>query len=480
MNRTRHLIAVLTAFAAPAVAQVPPNIPYQRTLDLMVVDSLADVVWRLSDFDLDGDYNDPGEVLSFYDDVTGAFVLTNPACIATAYDGTVYIGDSTEDVVLALRDQTYDGDANDPGEARVFFDNSNASGAVLSSVQGITVDALGRVFLAVANTTTGGTDQILKLEDLNQDGDANDPGEATDYCTIPGGAGAPGNSIPTEVRAGPDNNLYYTETGSTGVVTKGVWKLTDGNFDGDCNDPGEVTLFWTPGPQPLPNTPFHYSLAISRDGWFYVTDHSANEQVWRGKDLDASGTIDPTEETLFYQTGGSTWWDIEIRDDGWIMVCEDETPDRITALKDGNGDGDALDPNESFEAYSELVSPTDIPRPRGAAFLRAPMLSLSPPVVQLGQTVTFVVTTEQPQQLAAALLSTGLVPPFPVPPLGQVEIDPSGFVILGVGISTPGGAFLLPLTLPSAPTALGTWGSQALSGEYRFFLSNGSLLTVTP
>lgn len=480
MNRNHRLVAAIAALAAPSLAQVPPNTPYQRTLDLMVVDSLADAVWRLSDFDQDGDYNDPGEVLSYYDDVTGAFVLTNPSCIGTSFDGTVYIGDSTLDVILALRDQNYDGDANDPGEARLFFDNTNASGAVLASVQSLTVDALGRVFLAIANTSTGGVDQILKLQDLNQDGDANDAGEAIDYCTIPGGSGAVGNSIPTEVRAGPDNNLYYTEVGATGVVTKGVYKLEDANFDGDCNDAGEVTLFWTPGPQPQPNSPFYYSLAIDRAGWFYITDHSNNERVWRGRDIDSSGMIDPSEETLFYQTSASTWWDIEVRDDGWILLCEDETPDRITALKDLNADGDALDNNESYDAYSDLVSPTDIPRPRGAAFLRAPLLSLSPPVVQIGQTTTFLVTSEQPLQLTAVLLSTGLVPPFPVPPLGQVEIDPSNFVFLGAGISNAVGAFLLPLSLPAIPTAVGTWGSQALSGDYRFFLSNGSLLTVTP
>ena len=160
--RLKKLLLVTLLSSAPAFAQVIPAIPYPRTLDLMVVDSLADALWRLTDFNQDGDYNDPGEVLAYYDDLTGSLVLTNPSCVAAAPDGTVYIGDSTEDYILALRDQNGDGDANDPGEYHVFFDNSNAGALVFSSVQSITVDALGRVFVAQANTGSGGIDQILK------------------------------------------------------------------------------------------------------------------------------------------------------------------------------------------------------------------------------------------------------------------------------------------------------------------------------
>ena len=220
-----------------ASAQVVPLIPYQRTMDLLVVDSTYYGIWRCVDWNQDGDFLDANEVSSYYSDAIGSIVLGNPSCITTADDGTVYIGDSTEDVIVALRDNNGDGDANSPGEHRVFFDTFNQSGLVMSSISGLYCDALGRLFAAVANTSTGGNDAIMIFEDLNGDGDANDAGEAREYHTVPG-SGPIGDSIPTEVLAAPDLNLYYSEAGATGVITKGVYRLVDGNFDGDCNDPG--------------------------------------------------------------------------------------------------------------------------------------------------------------------------------------------------------------------------------------------------
>ena len=52
------------------------------------------------------------------------------------YHGRVFIGDSTVDIILALRDDDADGEANDASEHQVFFDsNNNASGIVMASVR---------------------------------------------------------------------------------------------------------------------------------------------------------------------------------------------------------------------------------------------------------------------------------------------------------------------------------------------------------
>ncbi|MFN0253689.1 MAG: hypothetical protein ACKV2T_42870, partial [Kofleriaceae bacterium] len=61
----RRAIAALS-FPTLVAAQVPPALPFARTLDLLVVDSSYDGVWRLADFNQDGDYNDPGEISSYY------------------------------------------------------------------------------------------------------------------------------------------------------------------------------------------------------------------------------------------------------------------------------------------------------------------------------------------------------------------------------------------------------------------------------
>jgi hypothetical protein len=472
----------LIALAGQLAAQVVPALPYSRTLDLLVVDTAYDGVWRLADLNQDGDYQDPGETVSFYSDVIGSIPLTNPCCIVAAPDGTVYVGDSSLRIVIALRDQDGDGDANDPGEHRVFFDSvSNASGVVMASVQGITVDALGRLFLAVANTGTLGTDTILRLHDLDADGDANDLAEASVYCAIPGGSGAVGNSIPTKVVVAPDASVYYTDVASAGAVVKGIYKLTDLDSNGDCNGPGEHTLFWAHQPAPQPSSPFYWTLAVDWQGNFWVTDHSANQQVWRLRDVDASGTISAAEQQLYYQSTGSTWWDVVLRDDGAVLLCDAGSPDRVTALRDLNQDGDANDPGESSNAYTASGAPVAV-APRGATLLRAPRLELAPPTVAIGNSTTVAVAATKPGDLTLLVLSVGLAPtPFPLAPWGTVEVDASAFASVALGFADPAGNFAVPFAVPNTATAIGTWAFQALSGDgFRLFLSNASVMTVTP
>ena len=445
--------------AATATAQVVPILPYSRTMDMLVVDSTYDGVWRCIDRNQDGDLLDANEVISYYSDLVGSIPLGNPSCIATAYDGTVYVGDSTEDVIVAMRDNNGDGDANSLGEHRVFFDSNNLSGVIMASIGGLHVDALGRVFAAVANTSTGGSDAILIFEDLNGDGDANDAGEAREYHTVPG-TGAIGDSIPTEVLAGPDLNLYYAEAGATGVITKGVYRLSDNNFDGDCNDPGERTLFWDTSVIGA-SAPFHYGMAIDATGRFYLSDHSSNETIWTAFDADNSGTIDASEQGVFYQTSASTWWDIVVREDGTVLLCEDQTPDRITALRDLNGDFNAMGVGESREIYDDTLASNPDLRPRGAALMRAPLLSTAPPAVQFGSATSFQTQTSKPVELAAVFLATSISAPVSLAPFGNLEISGAAYIALGAGVSDASGNFSLAFTVPNTPAAIGTYGAQS-------------------
>lgn len=464
---------------ATAAAQAVPLIPYSRTMDLLVVDASYDGVWRCIDWNQDGDLLDANEVVSFYSDQIGTIALTNPSSISTARNGTVYIGDSSADVIVALQDLNGDGNANGAGEHQVFFDASNASGIVMASLGGLYVDRLGRIFGAVANTGSGGTDVILIFEDLNSDGDANDIGEARDYHTVPGLSGT-GDSIPTEVLVAADLNVYYAEAGATGVVTKGIYKLSDNNFDGDCNDTGERSLFWDTSMLGL-NSPFHFGMAVDASGRFYITDHSANEQVWSAFDSNGNGTIELGEFTLFYQTSASTWWDIVIREDGTVLLCEDQTPDRITQLRDLNGDGDAMDAGEAIEIYDDTLASNPSLRPRGAALMRAPLLTVNPGTVPFGQTVNFLAETSKPVELAAVFLTLGVAGPVSLPPFGSVEIDTSALLSLGLGVSDSSGIWLQPFTVPNTPAAIGTFAAQAICGDgFRLFLSNAVSLTVTP
>jgi hypothetical protein len=146
----RTLVAAL-ATGPVAVAQFAPVLPFPRTLDLVLVDSTLDGIWRLSDLNLDGDYNDAGEVVAIYDDVAGTVQWTSPTAIVAAEDGTIYAADTAFDRILRHRDLNGDGDMLDAGEHGIFFDPSNAGGLLIATPQGLTVDAIGRVFVAVAN-----------------------------------------------------------------------------------------------------------------------------------------------------------------------------------------------------------------------------------------------------------------------------------------------------------------------------------------
>ena len=409
------LVSAAALVAAPLSAQIPPLLPYTRTVDMLVVDSSFDGVWRLSDLSQDGDYNDAGEVNVYYSDASG-IALTNPTCITVADDGTTYVADSTVDIVLALRD-------------------------------------------------------------LNGDGDANDAGEVFDFYTVPNSVTPVGVSIPTKSVIGPDLCVYYSEVGTGTAYPKGVYRLNDLNQDGDCNDPGEAAMFWTP---PVATTPFYWGLAVDQQGWFYVSDHSTNEKVWRAKDLNGNGTIETNEQTLFYQTSASTWWEVAVRDDGVIVMCESQTPDRFTRVTDLNGDGDALDAGESFQAYDSTAAPTPL-GVRGLAFQRAPLLQAQPPVAPIGTTTNLVTQTAMPGDLTLLVMSVGLGPAFQLPPFGTVEVDVAAFASVGLGFADAQGFFGLPVSIPNNPSVIGAYAFQSLAGnQFRLFLANAVALTVTP
>lgn len=478
---TRRTLAPIAAaaLASAAAAQFPPALPYPRTLDLLVVDTSYDGLWRLCDFDQDGAYNSPGEVVPFYTSSSGAFAWSGPQCVACGPDGTTYAADVSTDQIYALLDANGDGDANDPGEIRVFFDGANASGLPIPQVQGLTVDALGQVWVAVNNASTpAGPDRILLLRDLNGDGDAQDAGESIEFYSRPGTTGVLAASIPTRIAIGPDTSVYFTENGTTGAFAKGVWRLFDGTGNGDANDPGEATLYWAP---PASGAPQYWTLAIDALGAFYLTDHSANRQVWRGRDADGSGAIDASETTLFWQgTVAASWWDVVVRDDGAVLLCDTQAPGKLTLLRDLNGDGDAMDPGEQGLAYSAAAAAVVV-APRGAAFFRAPELSMSPTSVPIGQTTTFVLRAQKPGDLGILALSFGFGPPLPLPPWGIVGIDLSAFAVVGTGFADATGFLLQPFPIPNTPTAIHTYAVQALGGDaFRWFLSNPAPLVVTP
>jgi hypothetical protein len=488
MNLNKIAVAgALLACTAPVVAQTFPVIPYARTFDLLLAERGAENVYRLVDLNQDGDYSDPGEVVLYYDDVAAGDVLGTVTSICCALDGTAYVTDSTNDIVLALLDKNGDGDALDPGESWDFFSTAaNQSGIELGSPQAIATDVLGRWFVLTANggNPVVGNDCVLQLEDLNGDGDANDAGEASIYCLIPGSTGSVAHSVPTKFALGFDGSIYYGDIGSNGSIAKGIYRIHDDNVDGDANDLGEVTLWWTP---PFGNAAW-YGMAFDFAGNFYVSNHSTNatvpRSIWRAFDTDNNGTIDPSEQVQVYNTTGAItsgiWWDMARRDDGALLLI-DATPDQLLQLVDLTADDDFDDAGESTVVFDKNVAGLPGLDLRGLAFLSTGSLIMNPAVVQLGNPTSFVVRTPMPVNFVIPCASLSFIAPVPVAPFGYLELDPGILITFGIGISDTAGFYSQPLTLPNDPSMIGSYACQAVTGDlYRLYLTNGAPFTITP
>jgi len=355
-----HASISVLALAPAAAAQSVP---------VVVTDSTTDTIWRCADLNADGDYDDAGEVVALYTDTIGSFPLSNNIGIHTAPDGTVYVSDSSEDSIFSFRDMNGDGDADDAGEHARFFDGragGNASNVLMPSANSLVLDALNDVwYVASANSGSTGNDAILRLVDLNNDGDANDLGEAFEYWTYPGTP--TGESLPQGVEIGLDGNVYFVDAPSTGPNGKGAYRLVDLNSDGDALDAGEVTPFFIP---PFAVTPFFWCLELGADGWFYTAD-SGNEVVWRFRDLNGDGDAQDAGESIAWWTTASpsNIWDLAAGADGAIYAADSTPVSRIWRLFDANSDG-MIGAGEFTAVYDETLAGAVIGNPRGIDIAR--------------------------------------------------------------------------------------------------------------
>ena len=162
-----------------------------------------------------------------------------------------------------------------------------------------------------------------------------------------------------------------------------------------------------------------------------------------------------------------------------MVLCEDQTPDRLTLLEDFDGNGDAFGLGESYEAYTSGVGSQSV-RPRGGAFLRGPTLFVQPSGVGVGQQVRFQVIATRPGDLVGVLLSDILIPaPFSYPPFGYLEVNPQNLTSLFSGIAGPQSLLTTTFPIPNDPGLVGTFAFQAIGANpARLYLSNGVGLTI--
>jgi hypothetical protein len=358
-------VAAPVLLAGAASAQFTE--PTQTTF---VSDPELDTIFILHDDNpSNGNFWDVGEVAPLYVDTVGSVALSEPWCLTASADDTVYVGDHVEDIVLWLNDSDEDDDASVAGQHGVFFDGKpggNASGIVMGHVNALTMQpgsTSAVVWLVTSNTQASESDAIVRLEDLDSDGDANDLGEARVFYTIPESTLL--DSEPTSLRLDPSGTVYYVENGSTGAYARGVYALRDLDASGVIDQPNEVGAYFLPNAQASTAD----LTSVDRDAYsrLYLLDR-ANHVVWRTSDADASGTIDPsTEASIHWNYSPSIdAWDFAVLGTGEIYLGNSGGPDQLLTTDDLDLGG-TIGLGEDFNAYDDTQAPVDIGALRGVA-----------------------------------------------------------------------------------------------------------------
>jgi hypothetical protein len=171
--------------AVPAAAQVKSLLPFHKTGDVLIGDVFNGVVLRASDLSSDGTYLQPGELSLYFDPAAALDPTTGltygvgigaPSVITGDLQANVYVvAQGPPALIFRLRDTNGDGDANDPGESRLWFDAASNPLCSADPVNGAAVDPSGTLWITVDRSSN---DLVMTLTDVNQDGDANDAGES--------------------------------------------------------------------------------------------------------------------------------------------------------------------------------------------------------------------------------------------------------------------------------------------------------------
>ncbi len=272
----------------------------------------ADGIYRLDDLNNDGDWMDAGEVTNWV--LNGGFGGGNgpfsPQEMVIDAAGVGYLRNSSANLhgIYRFEDINNNGAADDAGEFTVFFDATNASGIVPSAGFALEFDATRPGAIYTLQIASGGLDQLIRVQDLNNDGDAQDAGEAA----IVWSEAASGFSA-IDVVSLDTGEVFITDNSG-----KKILLLRDVNNDGDFDDAGEVS------------------------DWFVSTSNTVGDvrqlAVYRlpvatcPADWDGSGGIDGDDITAFFidwqagtadidGSGGVDGDDITVFFDHWQAGC---------------------------------------------------------------------------------------------------------------------------------------------------------------
>ena len=260
---------------------------------LMVVDSTRDHVVWLQDFDADGRYDGVDESQIFYDDSAIGPNLSVPSALIARSDDLLLLDGGTIDSLISLRDIDRDGFATGIDEVRVIYDDT-AAGPDLAVPSSMAIDESGVIYIGDQSTTKR---HVLRLQDLDGDGDMDQAAEAVIWLQIPGNPQL-ADFTPTAVCLGTDGSLLVAD-GTSGFV----YACQDIDGDGIVQGTIEVRPWFT--------NPSSYGISsvdalTASDGDHFFLADEENGMVLRLQDINQDGVIDATGEVLVFCDGTSS------------------------------------------------------------------------------------------------------------------------------------------------------------------------------
>ncbi|MEM7252285.1 MAG: hypothetical protein AAF493_12765 [Pseudomonadota bacterium] len=341
-----------------AIAQSPGGPAFGG---ILIGDLTLDQVLLSRDLDGDGTADAPDEVSVFFDE-TNASGLPSPTggvfTVHQALSGYTYVGDGNTDSVYRLEDANHDGDANDDGEATVWFSEAeNASAFTLPTPNGLH-EFDGALYIVNAGVSSRPNDVVYRTQDLNGDGDANDAGEAVVWLDLGTLASDllgydPNRSSAFDITFIGDR-AYIADT--LGGEPDSVFVARDRNKNGVI-DSRELKVFVDD------TNPFGVPVAtgmIAQGDSILVAEssRSAEQTIFRLKDRDKSGAIDDESEVELIWDESQIPPDVELGTSFGITVTfEDEVyltsggsdlQDNVFRLVDLDGDGRYLSTGETI------------------------------------------------------------------------------------------------------------------------------------
>ena len=345
---------------AALVAITSAGAAAQEPLVVFVFDQNLDAVFRLEDRNHDGDMLDPGEVTRFFDDTVAGIGTENSQGLYALDPFTLLATDNfaPDDVVL-LVDANQDGDAFDPGEGSEWFDGALPGGYMLTNPVTLSLGIDGAFYLIDNNTLdTANPEAVYRLEDLNDDGDVNDEGEVTFYFEL----------SPPGVIGATTFDIEFDAAGAGYVID-----ITDPDqiHSLDRIDPTATTRTeW------VDSTALYWGMGLLLSGGYELTYNPVTKEIIADttdasyytnlialRDRNGNGHIDVPSEVrviwgeLTHAAGLSVGAARDIMyADDGSLVWIDNQYKRVFRLYDYSGDGDYNDEGETIILYSSSAA----------------------------------------------------------------------------------------------------------------------------